>query len=262
MHILLTGGHSGIGLELSKLLLADGHQLGLVLRSAGRREEARAEFGADAAIDYFLADLADRTAVEGLAGQLQASWGRVDGLFNNAGVLLDQPYYSPQGNEMHLEVNTLTPYFLTHSLLPLFKQAERPFVVNTATGGLHRQKSIDIANLRRPTKFVKLLGSYMYSKAAMAMLMAYMARQQPELRMLTVDPGPNKTKMTQGAGMPKWLLPLRNLFFPPATKGASLLYKAAMGPDFQQESGVYISGGKLRPLAYQLSEAEVNELVG
>ncbi|MEL6182174.1 MAG: hypothetical protein AAFS10_24660 [Myxococcota bacterium] len=38
MEIVLTGGHSGMGLELSKLLLADGHRLTLIVRSAKRKE--------------------------------------------------------------------------------------------------------------------------------------------------------------------------------------------------------------------------------
>lgn len=261
MHILLTGGHSGIGLELSKLLLAEGHHLGLVLRSQKRQADAEAELGQDAPIDYFFADLSKRDEVEGLADQVAAKWSHIDGLYNNAGVLLDQAYYSPQGYEMHMEVNTLTPYYLTRALAPLLNKAERPFVINTATGGLHSQKKIDIPNLRKPVKFVKLLGSYRFSKFAMVLLMNHLAKEMPELRILSVDPGPNKTKMTQGGGMPKWLLPLRNLFFPPATKGASLMYKAAFEPAFQQVSGQYISGNKVKPLSYAFSEAELEALL-
>jgi len=33
MNIIITGGYSGIGLELTKMLFAEGHKLGLIIRN-------------------------------------------------------------------------------------------------------------------------------------------------------------------------------------------------------------------------------------
>ena len=52
--------------------------------------------------DVFVADLADQAQVRMVAQQILDEWGVVDVLFNNAGVLLDGIYQSPQDNEMPL----------------------------------------------------------------------------------------------------------------------------------------------------------------
>ena len=218
MNIILTGGHSGIGLELTKMLLNDNHKIGLILRSEKRKSEFIQAFGESSNVDFFFADLSNQQEVEQVAMNIRAKWSNLDGLFNNAGVLNDKAYYSPQNNELHFEVNTLAPYILTLALRPLLEKSEHPFIVNTVTGGMHKQKSLDVAQLKKPEKFVKLFGSYMNSKFALVVLMNHLANQYPNLRIVNVDPGPNKTKMTNGDGMPKWLLLVRNLMFPETHK--------------------------------------------
>lgn len=261
MQILLTGGHSGIGLELSKMLLRDGHQIGLILRSEKRKADALAALGQDAPVDFFFADLSKAEDLKRVIDQIKTTWDHIDGLFNNAGVLLDQPYYSDQGNEMHFEVNTLTPYFLASGLIPLLEAAENPFVINTATGNMHSRKDLDIEDLKKPKKFVRLIGSYMASKHAMVMLMNYLGEQHPKIRIASVNPGPNKTPMTGGSGMPKLLLPIRNLFFPPPTKGAKFLYDAAFDTKFADQSGVFISSNKVLQMNRSLTEEEAAEML-
>lgn len=261
MDILLTGGHSGIGLELTKRLAKEGHHLGLILRNEARKEGALQAIGTSENIDFFYADLSKRKEVVAVADRIAAKWEKVDGLFNNAGVLLEKAIYSEQGNEMQFEVNALTPYLLTQALIPLLDKSDHPFVVNTATGGLHRQKSLDIENLKRPKKFVKLIGSYLNSKFAMVLLMNHLATQWPEIRIINVDPGPNKTKMTSGSGMPFWLVPFRNLFFVKPIVGGNKIYDGAFKKDFLDESGIYITGNKIQALKYELAPAEVQEIL-
>ena len=116
-NIIVTGGHSGIGLELTKRLVADGHLVGLVVRDAAR---ASSVSGVES---VFVADLSDQAQVRTVAQEILDTWGVVDMLFNNAGVLLDDIYRSPQGNEMHLEVNTLSPYLLTTLLEPALRRS-------------------------------------------------------------------------------------------------------------------------------------------
>ncbi|MEM1000889.1 MAG: SDR family NAD(P)-dependent oxidoreductase [Bacteroidota bacterium] len=263
MNILLTGGHSGIGLELTRMLLKDGHHLGLIVRSEKRKADAQRELGAQAAIDYFIADLGKRDQITAVAQSISEKWDRIDGLFNNAGVLLDQAYYSDQGNELQFEINALTPYHLTTQLKPLLDAAEKPFVVNTATGSVHKKKELDIAEIRKPKKFVKLTGSYLNSKYALVLLMNHLAKEWPNVRIASVNPGPNKTKMTgkDNSGMPGWLLPFRNLLFPKPIAGAKKLYAAAFAPRFQTQSGIITNGKSVQPMKYALSDAEAKELL-
>lgn len=83
---LITGAGSGIGRAVALALLAEGYRVGLV----GRRREAleatvvQAGDAADRTL-VLPADLADEAAVGEVFAQLEARWGRLDVLFNNAG---------------------------------------------------------------------------------------------------------------------------------------------------------------------------------
>lgn len=260
MNILLTGGHSGIGLELSKLLLKEGHHLSLVVRSEKRRAEAIQALGTTE-LNFFYADLSNQQEILQVATEIRSKLDHLNGIFNNAGVLSDQAYYSPQGNELQFEVNTLAVYLLSKQLTDLLDKSEAPFIVNTATGGMHSMNKLDLGDLKRPKKFIKLLGSYRNSKFAMIQLMNHLAKEWPKVRVLNVDPGPNKTNMTSGSGMPKWLLPFRNFIFSPPTKGAKLLHDGAFLEKFAGKSGIYITGGKVRPLKMDLDRVAVEQLL-
>ena len=76
-----------MGLELSKKLLKEGHQIGLILRSEKRRSDAILALGAVENVDFFIADLSKREEVEKVTNEIKSKWDKIDGLFNNAGVL-------------------------------------------------------------------------------------------------------------------------------------------------------------------------------
>jgi NAD(P)-dependent dehydrogenase (short-subunit alcohol dehydrogenase family) len=84
---VVTGAGSGIGRAVSRSLLESGYHVAL----AGRREPALRETLADsrAGADHALViptDVTDPVAVHRLFDRVVADWGRVDLLFNNAGV--------------------------------------------------------------------------------------------------------------------------------------------------------------------------------
>lgn len=260
MNIIITGGHTGMGLELTKRLLREGHQIGLIVRSENRVKDTYKILNNTQDVQFFIADLSKRDDIQKVVQKIVSKWTKIDGVFNNAGVLLDKAYYSEQGNEMHFEVNTLTPYFLVEALKPLLDNSKNPFVVNTATSGLHTKKALNIKELKQPSKFVKLVGSYMESKFALVLIMNYIARKWSNIRIVSVAPGAVKTKMTSGKGMPFWLKPIRNLFFSSPEKGAEKIYKAAFNQKFVGKSGIYINGNIL-PIQYKLTDAEFNEII-
>ena len=260
MNYIITGGHTGIGLELTKKLLAEGHKVGLIVRSESRKETTQQLFQDSDSVEVFVADLAKRDEIENVANQISSNWELVNGLFNNAGVLLDKLYYSDYGNELQLEVNGISPYLLTKALMPLLEKAENPFVVSTATAGLNNKKSIDIPTFKKPKKFTKLLGSYLDSKLIMVLLMNHLSEKWEKVRFVSVNPGSIKTKMTAGAGMPFWLRPIRNLFFSSPEQGARNLYNAAFETKFNK-SGIYVTEGKIRSMKFKIDEAEIDQLM-
>lgn len=81
MNIILTGGHSGMGLELSKCLLAEGHSVDLIVRSEKRKKDAIAELGSSKKLDIIIADLGNCEAINQVVSKISESWGIIDGLF-------------------------------------------------------------------------------------------------------------------------------------------------------------------------------------
>ncbi|MEM6802894.1 MAG: SDR family NAD(P)-dependent oxidoreductase [Bacteroidota bacterium] len=260
MNILITGGHSGMGLELSKKNLEKGHKVGLIVRSESRKKEAEKLFSGKNLPEIFVADLSKRNEIASVVQAISESWEKLDGLFNNAGVLLDELYYSEYGNELQLEINAISPYLLTRALKPLLDKADSPFVVNTATSGLEEKKMPDIPSLKKPQKFTKLFGSYLDSKLVMVALMNHLSGEWKNIRIISVDPGAIKTKMTAGKGMPFWLKPIRNLFFKSPEEGAQNLYNAAFN-DGYTDSGIYVSKGKIKRIKAEIDTSNINELL-
>lgn len=245
---VVTGGHAGIGFELSKLLLRDDWHLVLLMRQ-GAGEDALRKLKSEkpgAAIDIIRVDLADRNDVEQASKALLERFPSIDALFNNAGVLLDKAYYSPQGNEMHFEVDTLAPYHLMTSLLPALSSA-KGIVINTSSGSINKTGPLDVDGLRRPTKFRKLFGPYAQSKLALTMLTVALAEEfrSHGVILRSVEPGAIKTSMTSGKGMPSLLLWLRPILFKSPALGGLRLYQAAFDAKYRDLSGIHIVKGKV-----------------
>lgn len=215
MKVLMTGGHTGIGLELTKVLLEQGHKLGLVVRNQSRADALAQEIDTTD-IDFFYADLSNQQDVVSVVNHVTTQWQAIDGLFNNAGVLLDDTDFSKGNNEMHYKLNVLAPYKLATLLV---EKLEDGFIVNTATGGLHNQSTLKIDSLLAPTKFVKLLGANYQSKLALTLLMNDFAKSHSNTRILNVAPGALKTKMSGNKkSMPLFMKPIVKLFLPPLPK--------------------------------------------
>lgn len=81
--ILITGASSGIGRAVAELFLAEGWQAGLLARRADKLEEV-AQGHANAYV--LAADVTDPAAVDHAVNSFAMTAGRLDVLFNNAGI--------------------------------------------------------------------------------------------------------------------------------------------------------------------------------
>lgn len=81
-HIVITGAGSGIGRATARAFMAAGWQVALIGRRRAALEETAA--GADALI--LPADVGEPAEVEAAFATLERDWGRLDVLFNNAGI--------------------------------------------------------------------------------------------------------------------------------------------------------------------------------
>jgi meso-butanediol dehydrogenase/(S,S)-butanediol dehydrogenase/diacetyl reductase len=189
---VVTGAARGIGLAIARAFLADGWRVALVDRDADellRAAEALARDGhRDGRSHAVLADVSDPSQVEALARSVDAAFGRVDALVNNAGVAVFKPILQTSFDEWRAVMATnLDGVFLcTQALAPRMLANPGPSrgaVVNIAS----------ISGLRASTLRV----AYGTSKAALMHLTRQQAVELGDLgiRVNAVAPGPVETAM-------------------------------------------------------------------
>jgi NADP-dependent 3-hydroxy acid dehydrogenase YdfG len=88
---IVTGGGSGIGKAAALALLGAGWRVAVAGRRRDALEEAIAESGAGERGLAVATDVTDPASVEALFGATTQKWGRVDLLFNNAGISVGAP---------------------------------------------------------------------------------------------------------------------------------------------------------------------------
>ncbi|HYL25606.1 MAG TPA: SDR family oxidoreductase [Burkholderiales bacterium] len=83
---LVTGAGTGIGKAAALALLKDGYHVALVGRRQEMLEKTAAESGAKERAMVLPADITKPENVRGVFAKVKDSWGRLDVLFNNAGM--------------------------------------------------------------------------------------------------------------------------------------------------------------------------------
>ncbi|HEX9433318.1 MAG TPA: SDR family oxidoreductase, partial [Burkholderiales bacterium] len=83
---VVTGAGSGIGKAAALALLKDGYQVGLVGRRKEMLDKTAAESGAKERTLVLPADITKPENVHSVFAKLKEQWGRLDVLFNNAGM--------------------------------------------------------------------------------------------------------------------------------------------------------------------------------
>ena len=128
---VVTGGSSGIGAALARRLVDRGMRCVLVARGKDRLERVAAEIGADAEV----CDVADRSAVEQLAGRVRARHEAVHLLVNNAGIPGRRGFLelAPEQIEQVVRVNYLGGVWCLRAFLPLLEAGAPSVVVNVAS---------------------------------------------------------------------------------------------------------------------------------
>lgn len=132
--ILITGGGSGIGLELTRQLVALGNTVIICGRDAGKLAEAARETGAQA----IAGDVTVSEDQERILSEIAAQHGRLDLLVNNAGIFLAYDFKTDpetlQKIEREIAINATAPLTLTRRALPLFEKSAQAGVLFIGSG--------------------------------------------------------------------------------------------------------------------------------
>ncbi len=128
---LVTGGYSGIGLEMTRALARAGASLVVPARRVDLAKDALSGFDRVAVLE---ADLADLATVDHLAGYLLSAAAPFDGVIASAGVMATPERRTHQGWEYQFAVNHLGHFALIGGMAPLLTQAESRVVMLSSAG--------------------------------------------------------------------------------------------------------------------------------
>ncbi|HEY4236919.1 MAG TPA: SDR family oxidoreductase [Gaiellaceae bacterium] len=119
---LVTGGSSGIGLAIARMLRDEGFDLTLVSRRPERIEAAATELGATA----IAADVAEAEECARIVAEHRDRFGRLDVLVNSAGIGIggrveDLP---AKHHDLQLAVNLRGLFLVTQAAIPLLRESK------------------------------------------------------------------------------------------------------------------------------------------
>jgi short-subunit dehydrogenase len=132
---LITGGNSGIGLELARLAAQDGRNLILVAQNASRLDAAAAELKQNVTVHTIPCDLSQPGAAEDVYDQVLMLGAEVDCLINNAGSG-DYGWFATADltrQESMINVNVTALTALTRLFLPAMLKRGHGHIMNVAS---------------------------------------------------------------------------------------------------------------------------------
>lgn len=261
----ITGANAGIGLELTRKLLADDWQVIALNRSDFPSDDEKIQTARELGKlrIYKTIDLTDYASLRRTLEEIKGGEQRIDILFNNAGGSFHELSYSKQGRELHYELLTVVPFIILMEVMELLKRGLFKTVINTSSSALKWTKDFTIEKLEKPKTFRKLLGPYATSKLALSLWTQAIAPQlaKDNIKIRSVDPGGNNTlRRGKKSGLPLLIAMLMKLFFSPPTHGANKLYEGALG-QHRDQTGVFLLNGRVADLKFQDQARDVLQRV-
>jgi NAD(P)-dependent dehydrogenase (short-subunit alcohol dehydrogenase family) len=198
---LITGANKGLGLETGRQLGKLGYIVLLGSRDALKGEVAARQLrddGVDARVVKL--DVLKQTDIDAAAAMIEANFGKLDALVNNAGVMLEKGWTKNTTSETTMEnlratfeANLFAAFAVTRAMLPLLRKSEAGRIVNVSSilGSISLQ-----ATKGSPTYSTKLF-AYNASKAALNMLTISLAHELrgTRIKVNSAHPGWVKTDL-------------------------------------------------------------------
>lgn len=248
--ILITGGTGGIGRATATGLATQGATVIVTGRNRDRGEaalEGIRSVSRNPRVYFLKADLSRQRDVRDLAAKVRAHYPRLDVLVNNVGGLYADRWETEEGIEATLATNLLSPFLLTHELLPLLHTSTPARIINV-TSGIHRLARVSYGDVFGRASY---RGWSVYARAKLfGVLWTYeLARRLAHTRITVnaADPGGANTPMLQAMkpkGIPAPLRPLWPAFRAfqqtlSVEKAATSTVYLAGSPDVAGISGAY-----------------------
>lgn len=217
---LVTGANRGIGYAISRRLGEQNHTVILGTRDSNKGATACSRLQAERLDVHFeLLDVTEKKSIKTVIESIQAQFGRLDILINNAGIMIDGELDAQNVDletiQKTLQTNAMGPLLLCQHCIPLMKAGGYGRIVNMAStlGSLTEMADpkSGYAGVRTP--------AYRLSKAALNCVTTLIAKEVRNANILInsacpgwvrTDMGGTQAPLTpeQGADTPVWLATL------------------------------------------------------
>ena len=260
--MVITGGHSGIGLETTRVLAGAGASIVIGARDVRKAKDSVSQIKG---VEVYELDLAEPASVDDFAEKYRQSFHRCDILINNAGIMATPLLRNSQGYESQFATNHLGHFRLTAGLWSELSQAKARVITLSSLG--HRFGGIifeDPNFLHHP---YEKWTAYGQSKTANSLFSVHLDRagSTPGVRAFAVHPGrivstnlnrfmsdEEKAQVLKSAptGDPGFV----RSFTKPIAQGAATTVWAATSPQLNGRGGVYCADCDISPLVPDSSE--------
>ncbi|HEY4203280.1 MAG TPA: oxidoreductase [Devosiaceae bacterium] len=253
---VVTGGSAGMGLEITKALLAAGAKVVVPARDL---DKARKGLEAAPGAQLEALDLMDAAAIDAFATRFLAANRALDILINNAGIMYSPLMRDARGNEAQFSSNHLGHFQLAAQLWPALRNAGGARVVSVSSRG-HQFAGVDFEDPNFERRAYDRGVAYGQSKTANALFAVGLdARGRSHgVRAFSVHPGGVITELAKylsadeliasgfvDADMRPVIDPERNM--KTTAQGAATSVWCATSPQLDGMGGVYCENCDIAP---------------
>ena len=221
--VLITGASSGIGDATARLLAEQGAKVVLGARRTDRLEAITSDIRrAGGAADFRHLDVADAQSMQDFVGFAKERFGRVDVLFNNAGVMPLSPMAALKTNEWNaiIDINIKGVLNGIAAVLPIMEAQGSGQIINTASTGAHAVAAS--------------CGVYCASKCAVRAISEGLRQETDRIRVTVISPGVTTTELGHDITDPdaaEILTQLRAMSLSPAAIANAVLFAISQPPE-------------------------------
>ena len=227
-NVLITGGTSGLGLELVKLFLKNGYNVAAtgrqLLNLSGYKEKFK----------LFRIDFSDMNQVAFITKKICETYD-LNIVINNAGILSPPDFtHSISGYEYTLQVNYLSHLLIDEIILREIRD-DRPVKIATVTSPVYRLADADL-KIHTEEQVYSAVKAYASSKLYLTMMCEFLPARYPGLNLqcISFDPGTFSSRIYRT--QKKWFRGMYRIaspFMRSPGKVAKILYEILIEKDVE-----------------------------